>query len=115
MRGTDAVCAENCRPDGVALVFQVCRNKVEPAELNSRLNLLPKNSLRPMDRDEPFPNWPEMTLVLAAFAPSGCAEGLAGAGACPDWAFPSGEVEGAGPAADACEEVALVVAPEVVC
>ena len=94
--------------------FQVCRNKVEPAVLNSGFNLLPKNSLRPMDRDEPFPYRPEVSLVLGSFPPPGGAEGLARAAPGPDGTVPSGEVEGAGPAADPREEVALAVAPEVV-
>jgi hypothetical protein len=108
------MCAQNTRPDGVALGFQVCRNKVEPSVLNSRFNLLPKNSLRPMDRDEPFPYRPEVSLVLGSFPPSCGAEGLAGAGACPDGAVPACELEGVGPPADPGEEVALSVAPEVV-
>lgn len=111
------MCAENRRPDGVALRFQVCRNKVEPAEPNSGLNLLSKYDCRAALADEPLPNWPEMTLVGRSFPAPGGAEGLAGAGPGPDVAVvgdPS-EPEGEGPAADPGEEVALVVTPEVAC
>ena len=39
VRCADAVCAHNCRPDGVVKTFQVCANKVEPIVANRRCNL----------------------------------------------------------------------------
>jgi hypothetical protein len=57
-----------------------------------------------------------VAVVFICLTRSGRAEGLAGAGAGPDFAVvgPSGESEGVAPDSDASEEVALPEASEVI-
>ena len=55
VRRADARSAEINRPDGVALVFQVSANKVEPSKAVFACNLLAKDALRSALADEPLP------------------------------------------------------------
>jgi hypothetical protein len=55
MRRTDARSAQICRPDGVALAFQVSVNKVEPSEAVLARNLLSKDDERLALLDEMEP------------------------------------------------------------
>jgi hypothetical protein len=77
--------------------------------------LFSKDDWRAALADEAVELRPEVPVVVEALALSGCTERLAGAGAGPDRSIvgPSGETEGVGPDADACEEVALGVTVEV--
>jgi hypothetical protein len=115
VRGADARSAHICRPDGVARCFHVRLYSVEPLEAVLARNLLSKDDWRAALCDEAVELRPEMALVVEAFALSGGAERLAGARSGPDGPVvgPSGETEGVGPDADACEEVALGVTVEV--
>ena len=117
VRGSEARSADIDRPAGVARVIQVRLNKVEPSESVNGRNLLPKANDRSSCFDEWKPLWPKMPFVVERFAFAGRTEGLAGAGACPDFAVvgPSGETEGVGPDTDSGEEVALSVFGEVIC
>jgi hypothetical protein len=116
MRGAEARSAGIDRPDGVTRCFQVSANKVEPSEAVTTCNLLAKDNVRSALADEPRPVRPQMAAIVEAASAPGCAEGLAGAGAGPDFPVvrPPGEPEGVGPDPDAGEEVALPVASEVV-
>jgi hypothetical protein len=109
VRGAEARSAQICRPNGVARCFQVSVYSVEPAEAVLARNLFSKDDWRAALCDEPVELGPEMALVLDALALACGTERLAGAGAGPDRSVvsPSGEAEGVGPDADACEEVAL--------
>jgi hypothetical protein len=115
VRGADARSAQICRPDGVARCFQVSAYSVEPAEAVLARNLFSKDDWRAALIDEHMKRGPEVALVGKPGFFSGGAKGLAGAGASPDRSIvgPSGETEGVGPDADACEEVALGVTVEV--
>jgi hypothetical protein len=57
-----------------------------------------------------------MPFVVERFPFTGRAEGLAGAGACPDFAVvgPSGETQGMAPDADSGEKVALAESSEII-
>lgn len=103
------------RPDGVSLRFQVSRNSVEPSEAIPARNLLSKQCCRAALSDEPKPRRPEMTGIVEAFAFSGSAEWLAGAGSRPKRLIVSDacETQREGPATDAGEEMALGVSGEV--
>jgi len=115
VRCADAVCAHNCRPEGVVKTFQVCLNKVEPAMANRCANLLAKDCDRAVLADEPEPLRPQVPGVVGSFAFACRAEWLAGARARPDFAgvVPSGEAQGVAPNPDAGEEVALRVPDEI--
>ena len=58
VRGADARSRETDRPDGVADSFHVSLNKIEPAVLNRRLNLLAKDDARAALLDEVVPGGP---------------------------------------------------------
>jgi hypothetical protein len=79
MRGADAVCAQYCRPNGVAFALHVCTNSIEPAMPHRAFNLLSKDRCRAALADEVKPDWPEVTLVVGAELLAGKAEWLAGA------------------------------------
>jgi hypothetical protein len=92
-------------------------NKVEPSVVNRCFNLLTKDNVRFALADEVEPNGPEMAFVCNAPPRTGCAEGLAGATACPNRSIlgPSGEAQRATPTADSGEEVALGVPGKFAC
>jgi hypothetical protein len=83
----DARSAQICRPDGVALIFQVSRNNIQPGEAILACNLLSKDRCRAMLADEPEKVRPEVALIFRAALLTGVTEGLAGAGASPDGAI----------------------------
>jgi hypothetical protein len=113
---TDAVCAQYCRPDGVAFSFHVCANSIEPTEPNRAFNLFAKHAFRAALADEPGKYRPEVAVVGCAFALAGGGEGLAGARACPNRsvAGPAGPLQCERPSADPGEEVALVESGKVI-
>jgi hypothetical protein len=116
MGRADAASWKYGRPAGVAFLFQVRENKVEPAPANCRLNLLSKNDCRAALGDERKPRRPQVASVIGRLSRAGCGEGLAGARACPNRSVigPAGESEGNGPSADAGEEMALSVSGKIV-
>jgi hypothetical protein len=81
---------------------------------SSARNLFSKNNRRAVLTDELIERGPEMSLVLVALLLACAAEGLAGTRCCPDGTAPSGELQGKGPSADACEEVTLFVACKLI-
>ena len=115
VRRPDARSAQICRPDGVALSFQVSANNFEPREASSARNLLAKHDWRAALADEAEPLGPEVALVVEAEAGTGAGEGLAGTRAGPDGAVvgPPGEAKGVGPGAEAGECVELANAHNV--
>jgi hypothetical protein len=115
VRRTDARSAEIDRPDGVVRTFQVSVNKVEPVKAVAACNLLAKHDARAALRDEAEPLRPEVPLVGKSKPAAGRAERLARATAGPDRAVvrPTGETQRVRPRADACEEVALVIADKL--
>ena len=115
VRRPDARSAQICRPDGVALSFQVSANNVEPREASPARNLFAKDDWRAALADEAEPLGPEVALVVEAEAGTGAGEGLAGARAGPDGAVvgPPGEAKGVGPGAEAGECVELANAHNV--
>mgnify|MGYP006287962391 CR=1 FL=1 len=115
MRRTDARSAEIESPDGVVRCFHVSVYKVEPNEAVLACNLFAKDDCRAALADEIVPDGPKVSGVVETCALSCGAEGLTGAGACPDGpvVWPSGKLEGVGPDADPGEEVALSEPSEV--
>jgi len=116
MRGADARSAQISRPDGVARCFHFRLYSVEPSEAVLARNLFSKDDWRAALGDEPMELGPEVALVGKSGSLSGGAEGLAWARSGPDGAVvgPPGEAEGVGPSGDACEEMALDEAAQVV-
>ena len=114
MRAAEARSRQKRRPEGVALCFQVSRYKIEPVA--SVLNLLSNDDCRLALRDEVEPVGPQMPLVTKPSAFACCAERLAGARACPNWAIvsPPSAAQGVAPDPDAGEEMALGVGSQVV-
>jgi hypothetical protein len=72
VRGTDAVCAKNRSPDGVAFSFQVSLNSVEPTMPDRCRNLLAKDRCRAALADEAEPDGPEVPGVIDALLLAGC-------------------------------------------
>jgi hypothetical protein len=72
VRGTDAVCAKNRSPDGVAFSFHVSLNSVEPTMPDRCRNLLAKRDCRAALADEVEPHGPEVPGVIDALLLSGC-------------------------------------------
>jgi len=116
MRGADARSRENDRPEGVVLRLQVSRNKIDPCPSNRAFNLFAKNELRAALADEPVEGGPQVPLVVKPSAAACAAERLARAAGGPDGTivWPTGVSQGVGLDADAGEEVALVVASEII-
>ncbi|MNE73056.1 hypothetical protein D3C80_1690420 [compost metagenome] len=83
---------------------------------NSGRNLLSKDDCRLALFDEIEPDWCEVSFVGFSALFSGNAEGLARAGACPDWAviWPPSKAQGVTPDADPGKEMALSVVFEVI-
>jgi len=113
---TRAVCSQYRLRNGVLFRFHVSTNKVEPAMSNRCCNLLTKDDSRATLADEAMPLRPEVTRVCKPFPFTCAGEAWAGAGASPHGAviLPSCEPEGVGPNRDACEEMTLGVASEVI-
>ena len=109
MGRADAVCAQYCRPAGVAFRFQVCRYSIEPTFSNRACNLLPKDNVRAALADKVEEHGPQVALVGLAELLACVAEGLAGTGAGPNRSScgPVGKLQGVTPSADSGEEVAL--------
>ncbi len=101
-------------PDGISSAFQVSAYSGEPFKAIASRDLLSKDRCRAALGDEAVKSGPEVSFVGMALPLSCARKRLTGTGAGPDGTAPSGEGEGEGPAADAGEEVALVVAKEVV-
>jgi hypothetical protein len=117
MRCPEARSAKINRPDGVSRRFQVSVNKVEPSKSVTTCNLLAKDRDRLSLSDEAKPRWPKMAGIGGAIGFPRRAEGLAGAGACPDRPLvePSDEPERITPDSDAREEMALGISGKVFC
>jgi len=115
VRRTDARSAQICRPDGVALSFQVSGYTVEPLESKPARNLFASHDWRAALSDEPIHLGPEVSGVSGPCAASCCAEGLTRAGAGPKRSVvrPSCDPGCKAPASDAGKEVDLSVSSEV--
>jgi len=116
MRSTDARSADIGCFAGVIRFFQVSLYSVEPSEPVLACNLLAKNDRRSLRGNEAVEIGPEVALIIEPSALSCGAEGLAGAGACPNRSivWPSCKPQGVRPDADACEEMALRESSKVV-
>jgi hypothetical protein len=113
VRRADARSAQIGGPDGISCCFQVSAYSGEPLASIARRNLLSKDRCRAALGDEAVKSGPEVSLIGMALALSCARKRLTGTGAGPDGAAPAGELERVGPAADAGEEVALVVSGEI--
>jgi hypothetical protein len=115
VRRTDARSAQIGTPAGISIAFHVSAYSGEPLPAILARNLLSKDDWRAALGDEAVKSGPEVSFVGMAFAESRDRKRLTWAGAGPDGAVvaPAGAAETVGPDADACEEVALVVASEV--
>lgn len=100
---------------GVALRFQVSEYSVDPAPSNRVFNLLSNDDWRAALRDERKPRRPQVASVSSAFARTCRGERLTGSAACPNRSSvgPTGETQCERPSADACEEMALLVAVKI--
>jgi hypothetical protein len=109
VRRADARSAQIGGPDGIVQCFQVSSYSGEPCTSKRARNLLSKDDWRAALRDEAVEVGPEVPFVGGPELLPGCAEGLAWAGAGPDWSVvgPACESKSKGPPADACEEVDL--------
>lgn len=144
VRRADARSAQIGADSGIGHCFQVSLNSAEPQPSVLACNLLAKDDWRAALADKTAKFRPKVTVVRMAITSaseademSGFArvaditraatfraslswgrrrEGRAGAGAGPDGSVvgPSGETQGAAPDADACEEVALGIPPQIV-
>jgi hypothetical protein len=116
VRRPDAVCSKNHLPNGVRRRFQVCLNKVEPAESNRVISLFSKEDWRLSLDDESRPIRPEVTRVIKPLAFACRGEAGTGAASGPERFVigPSGEPGSKAPEASAGEEVALRVSAQVV-
>jgi len=115
MRCADAASWKYNRPAGVALFFQVSLYKVEPAVLDSRINLFAKNRVRSALADEIEERRPEVSGIVEPFAFTGNAEGLTWAASGPHGSVirPPCAPESVGPDSDSREEVALGVTSKI--
>ena len=116
VRRADARSAQIGGPEAYPISFQVSAYSGEPLPAILARNLFSKDHCRAALGDEAVKSGPEVSFVGMAFALSRARKRLTWTGAGPDGAVvgPSGEAEGVGPAADAGEEVDLVVASEIV-
>ena len=88
---------------------------IAPPKDEGTSDLLPEDDGWLALADEPKPLGPEMARIIAGLAFARGAEGLAGTASGPNHSVsPPGELEGVGPSADPGEEVALLVAFEVI-
>jgi hypothetical protein len=107
---SDARSAQIGRPNGVILIFQVSRNKIEPLEAVRAGNLFAKNDWRVPLFDKSKPIRPQMAFVGEA-PPLACGtERLTGARSSPHGeAFgPARKSKGVRPSSDTCEEMGRV-------
>jgi hypothetical protein len=114
VRSADARSRERDRPEGVAQVFQVILNKVEPRPAVLARNLLSKEDCRVALADEVVPGRPEVPLVSKSSAFASRAERLTRARPSPyrSIVWPSCKTKSSGPDPDAGKEVALRVAEQ---
>ncbi len=140
VRCADARSRKYGKPDGVADRLQVRSNNVDPRPCIASCSRSPRRRDSATDAactsddggtgdlfaedptgttfaDESEPRGPEVAIIGEAPLLPGDAEGLAGAGACPDGAVvgPAGEAQGVAPPADASEEMGLSNAHKVSC
>lgn len=104
------------RPDGVTLVLQVSRYKVEPSERVSARNLLSHDDSGAKRSEEPEHLRPEVPVVGESAGPSRRRERLARAGSGPAGAVvgPPGPTHGRRPDPDPREEMNLAMIPQLV-
>ncbi len=116
VRRAEARSAEIESPEGVSLFFHVRLYKVEPRKSVRRRNLLSKDDIRIVLRDEAEPYRPEVSFVFEAFLATGGRERLTRARAGPNLTVfrPSGVLEGEGPRPDSSKEVALAVSSKII-
>ena len=115
VRRANGISAERCGGDGIVKGFQVRTHGREPRKASLCCNLFSKHNWRAVLGDELEEGRPEVAGVCGAEASSGDAEGLAGAGAGPDFmASPSCVFKGKLPTGDSCKHVDSVKAFEVV-
>ena len=115
VRCPDARSAQIGSPDSIVQFFQVKAYSGEPRPSSLCRNLFSKDNWRSALLDEAVELGPEVSFIGLSAVPSSGAEGLAGAGACPNRfsCRPPCEGEGEGPAPDSGKEVALGVPSEV--
>lgn len=111
----DARRAQIGTPDGISHSFQVSAYSGEPFTSILAANLLANNRCRFARGDEPIKSGPQVSFVGMAFSESRARKRLTRTTGGPDLSFagPFGESQGETPAADAGEEVALVVSFEI--
>jgi hypothetical protein len=105
VRRADAASRGIERPAGVVRTFQVSEYTVEPSETVAARYLLAKHDVRSALADEPEELGPQVARVICPTSTAGDREGLAGAGAGPDFALvgPPGGSQGVGPYRDSRE------------
>ena len=107
MRSADARSRGNDRPAGVAVVFQVRENKIEPRPAKRTRNLLAKQDCRATDAEQTGNLRPKMAGVVEARPLARARKRLTRTGAGPNRSIsgPIGESEGVVPAANAGEQM----------
>lgn len=91
-------------------------HSVEPILANRCRNLFSHDDIGPAGTDEAEEDGPQMAVVRLALLAAGDGEGLAGAGAGPEWPVirPASHASAEAPSSDAGEKVTLTVRPEIV-
>lgn len=110
----DADSWQNRRPDFVTHGFQLIACAIDPGRPVG--NLLAKDRSRRHCSDKVSPCWPEISSIVEPrpAPPRSAREGRARAGASPDWAIPTCDIEGIIPSANAGEEMHSLVAGKVI-
>ena len=110
MRGVDRESWEIGAPAGVAFSFQISANSVEPTVASRSRNLFSQYHRGPNGTDEAMKVGPQVPWIVNTGAFACDRERLAGATSSPNRSAirPSCEAERMRPAADSCEEVALI-------
>jgi len=113
MRRANARSAQIGGPDSISQCFQVSAYSSEPSTSKFARNLFSNDNWRAAVADKTLELGPEVALVGGSLLGSRDTEGLAWAGAGPDWPVPLGEDKRVRPPADAGEEVALLIARDI--
>jgi hypothetical protein len=110
VRGVDRESRYIDRPAGVVICFQISSYSIEPSVPSLSRNLFSHDNIGSAGANKSVEVRPQMALVVNSGAFTGDGEGLAGAASSPNRSAirPSREAERMRPAADACEEVALI-------
>lgn len=116
MQRADARSAQIARPNGVVRTFQIRLNKIEPLQSSLACNLLAKDCWRFLLLNEMEPAGPKVPLVSKPTALACRGERLARTASSPNFSMIGNtrESKRVAPAADAGEEMTLVVGSEFV-